>query len=117
MKWPRRSAVTLVSAAFLFTVPYGSAADDPGVIQFEILLGQGGVISGGPVRDFLCDDGSLVKLEFSDAGVALRGLRVGTTLCSFRNPASVRQVMRVVVKAPPGASPAPQGAPSSGYGG
>jgi hypothetical protein len=117
MKWPRRSAVALVFAATLLTATSGSASDDPGVVQFVVLLGQSGVISGGPVRDFLCDDGGLVKLEFTDAGVALRGMRVGTTLCSFRNPASVRQVMRVVVKAPPGASPAPQGVPSSGYGG
>jgi len=117
MKWPRRSAVALAAAAILFTATSGSGADDPGVIQMVILLGQEGTISGGPVREFLCDDGSLVKLQFTDAGVALKGLRVGTTLCSFRNASSVRQVLRVVVNPPPGSSPAPQDARSSGSGG
>jgi hypothetical protein len=105
MKWPLRVTVPLLSAAALLLSGVGSAADDPGVIRVEMLLGQDATISGGPIRELICDDGNLVKVEYVADGVALKGLRVGTTLCSFRDAASVRQVLRVVVREPPAAAP------------
>jgi hypothetical protein len=109
----RTIAIAAVAAAFLFT-GRADAADDPGVIQVDIIVGQDATVSGGPIREFLCDDGNLVKLEFIENGVAMKGLRAGTTLCSFRDIASVRRVVRVVVRDPPAAPAATPPQPGSG---
>lgn len=104
MAWSRPLAVSVLAGALLLGAGAAGAADDPGVIRVEMLVGEDAVVSGGPVREFLCDDGGLVKLEFLPNGVAMRGLRAGSTLCSFRDAASVRNVVRVVVRDPPPAS-------------
>ncbi len=87
-------------ALLLAVLPLGAAvaADDPGVSRLDLVVGGDASISGGPIREFLCDDGTLVKLEFTPDGVAMKGLRAGTTLCSFRDAASVRRVVRVTVR-------------------
>lgn len=109
MAWSRPIAVSVVAGALLLGAGSAGAADDPGVIRLELFVGEDAGVSSGPVREFLCDDGGLVKLEFQANGVALRGLRAGTTICSFRDAASVRRVLRVVVR--DGASPAGGTAP------
>ena len=98
MAWSRPLAVSVVAGALLVGAGVARAADDPGVIRMELAVGEDTMVSRGPVREFLCDDGGLVKLEFLPNGVALRGLRAGSTLCSFRDAASVRNVVRVVVR-------------------
>jgi hypothetical protein len=105
MEWKR-----FALAAALAVAPLAGAAvpDDPGVIKLEIWVGQDASISGGPIREFMCDDGNLVRLEFVDDGVAMRGLRPGTTLCSYRDAASMRRVVRVIVRQPPPRPAAPQ---------
>jgi hypothetical protein len=109
MEWPRPVAFALAAAALLVAVP-ASRADDPGVIPFELEVGASRAVSAGPIREFVCDDGSLVQAVFTDSGVALKGLREGGTLCSFRDAASMRRVLRVVVK-PSG--PAPSSRPGA----
>jgi hypothetical protein len=105
MVWQR-----LVVAAALAAVPLlGTAADDPGVMKLVLLVGEDATISGGPVREFLCDDGTLVKLAFVENGVAMKGLRAGSTLCSYRDVASVRRVVRVTVLEPGAALPSQTG--------
>jgi hypothetical protein len=104
-----RAIAVATLAAALLVAGRADAADDPGVMRVEIEVGQDATLSGGPVREFLCDDGSLVKLEFRENAVALKGLRPGTTLCSFRDVTSVRRVLRVVVREPPAAAPSPPG--------
>ncbi len=107
MKWIRAIAVACVAAAALLVAGTAIAADDPGVIRVEMLVGEEATVSGGPIRNFMCDDGTLVKLEFLENSVAMKGLRAGTTLCSFRDVASVRKVVRVVVLDPAAAPSAP----------
>jgi hypothetical protein len=101
MKWPRPVAVVLAAGAIGLAGP-ASGADDPGVVPFELEVGEVKRISAGPVRELICDDGSLVAPAFRDDGVVLKGLRAGTTLCSYRDVASIRTVLRVVVVVPPG---------------
>ncbi|MEI7705699.1 MAG: hypothetical protein WCK73_14010 [Deltaproteobacteria bacterium] len=98
MRWQGIAAVAILAAA----PPLGAkGADDPGVSRLEILVGQEATVSGGPIRELICDDGALVSPSFTPDGVALKGLRAGTTLCSFRDAASVRKVLRVVVRESP----------------
>ena len=112
MEWSRPVAVVLAAGAIALAVVSTPArgADDPGVIPFQVEVGEAKRISAGPVREFICDEGGLVELAFTDAGVVLKGLRTGTTLCSFRDPSSVRMVLRVVVvSTAPGSAPSPRG--------
>jgi hypothetical protein len=98
MDWKRFALAAALAASPLA----GAAApDEPGVIKLEIWVGQDASISGGPVREFMCDDGTLVRLEFVDDGVAMKGLRPGTTLCSYRDAASMKRIVRVIVRQPP----------------
>jgi hypothetical protein len=116
MKWPRPVAIVLAAAAIGLAAP-ASGADDPGVVPFDLQVGEARKISAGPVRELICDQGGLVEPAFTDSGVVLKGLRAGTTLCSFRDVASIRTVLRVtVLAAAPAPSPPPKGSPSSGYG-
>lgn len=109
MRWPAIAAIVVLAAPLA-----GAAADDePGVIRVEMLVGQVATVSGGPIRELICDDGALVRPEYVENGVALKGLRAGNTLCSFRDAASVRRVLRVVVREPP----ASDGASSPAKGG
>jgi hypothetical protein len=111
MEWPRPVAVVLAAGAIALaaaTTP-ASGADDPGVVPFQLEVGQAKRISGGPVRELICDDAGLVEPAFRDDGVVLTGMRPGTTLCSFRDVASVRTVLRVVVVTPERSSPPPAG--------
>jgi hypothetical protein len=113
MKWPRPVAVVLAAGAIGLAGP-ASGADDPGVVPFELEVGEARKISSGPVRELICDQGGLVEPGFTDTGVVLKGLRAGTTLCSFRDAASIRTVLRVtVLAAGPRPSP-PQGVPAPG---
>jgi hypothetical protein len=115
MGWPRSVVVLLLSAAGLVSPGPAGAADDPGVIRVEIEVGQEATVSGGPIRELICDDGSLVKIVFNADGVAMLGLRAGSTQCSFRDAASMRRVLRVIVKdPPPRPGPSAPTAPPSG---
>ena len=61
MHWKRFALAAALAAAPLAAT---AAPDDPGVIKLEIWVGQDASISGGPIREFLCDDGTLVRLQF-----------------------------------------------------
>jgi hypothetical protein len=113
MKWPRPVAVVLAAGAIGLAGP-ASGADDPGVVSFELEVGEAKRISAGPVRELICDQGGLVEPGFTDSGVVLKGLRAGTTLCSFRDAASIRTVLRVTVFATTPAPSPPKGAPAPG---
>lgn len=104
MRWPRSAAFfRALGAAVLCAAALPAAgADDPGVVPFQVEVGQEKRISAGPIRELMCDDGSLVAPAFRDDGVVLKGLRAGTTLCSYRDVASIRTVLRVVVVESPG---------------
>ncbi len=106
MHWKRFALAAALAAAPLAAT---AAPDEPGVIKLEIWVGQDASISGGPVREFMCDDGTLVRLEFIEGGVAMKGLKPGTTLCSYRDAASMRRVVRVIVRQPPPRPPGAQG--------
>jgi hypothetical protein len=117
MKWFRPVAVVLAFAAALASAP-AFAADDPGLIPLELVVGQVTVISSGPVNRLICDDPGLVQPVFTDAGPGLKGLSTGTTTCSLTDTLSMRRVYRVVVVANPSARPSgPQGAGKAGSGG
>jgi hypothetical protein len=111
-----RPVAALAASVVLLAAAPGGADDDPGVIPFELETGQTVVVSTGPIRNLICDDGSLVEPVFTGQGVALKGRRAGTTLCSYQDAMSMRRVLRVVVVAPPaGSRSAPQGgAPAPG---
>jgi hypothetical protein len=117
MKGVRPVAAVLASLANLAAAP-AFAADDPGVIPLEIVVGQVTLVSSGPVNRVICDDPGLVQPVFTDAGPGLKGMSTGTTTCSLTDTLSMRRVFRVVVVASPSARPpGPQGAGKAGSGG
>jgi hypothetical protein len=95
----------LAALATLLAASPAAGADDPGVLKMEIAVGQSAPIGPPPVRNLICDDGSVVAPVETDGGPALKALRTGTTLCSFTDSLSVRRTYRVVVKAPGGGGP------------
>jgi nucleotide-binding universal stress UspA family protein len=87
----------------------GARADDPGVLSIQVTVGESTPVGPGPVRNLVCDDGSLVQLVDTSNGPVMKGLRAGTTLCSLTDVYSARRVYRVVVAPPPARPLAPQG--------
>jgi hypothetical protein len=106
----------LLCAAALCAAALPAAAQDgdagtlaPGETLLRIELGETvplGAAMGTPLR---CDDGTLVERTSGPSGLALRGVKLGTTTCSVVTPAFTTVVYRVeVVKPPPPPStPAP----------
>jgi hypothetical protein len=113
MKWFRPVAVVLAAAAILAAAPV-FAADDPGVIPLRIQLGDTTPVGPGPVRNLICDDASLVKPVDVGGAPALKGMAVGTTLCSLTDALATRRVYRVVVFDQPSAPRGGAAAPGSG---
>jgi hypothetical protein len=87
-----------------------AAAADPGERQLTVEVGSAAPVGPAPVRNLICDDGSVVAPVDTPMGTALEGRRPGTTLCSFTDATSVRRVYRVTVVPPP------PGAPDGGAG-
>lgn len=101
MKWIRAIAVASATTAALLVAGTAVAADDPGVIPLTIVVGESVPIGPGPVRNLICDDPALVKPSDEGGTPSLRGVRVGTTLCSVTDALSVRRTYRVDVVEPP----------------
>ncbi|HVP66753.1 MAG TPA: hypothetical protein VMT17_05765 [Anaeromyxobacteraceae bacterium] len=95
-----------VSATLPWVVARG---DDPGEVAVTIGVGDTLPIGPPPVRQVICDDGSVVALVDTLDGPALKGAAPGQTLCSFLDVQSVRRVYRVTVVGKPGAAPPPPG--------
>lgn len=87
--------------ALAFTVATAAAlpspADDAGEIPVTLAVGDSVLVGPPPVRQAICDDGDVVELIDTAQGPALRGRKPGTTVCSFLNALSIRQVYRVTV--------------------
>ena len=90
-------------AAALAASPAGAA--DPGELQLAVEVGSAAPVGPAPVRNLICDDGSVVQAVDTAMGPALKGVRPGRTLCSFLDATSVRRVYRVTVVAPPPGGP------------
>jgi hypothetical protein len=85
-------------------------ADDPGEIPLELEVGKATVVSRGPVRNLICDDGALVEATEVEGFPALRGRAAGKTICSLTDASSMRRVYRVtVVASAPGGPGGPGG--------
>jgi hypothetical protein len=93
-----------LAGAALSVAGAAAAADDPGVIQMEIRVGEVGPVGPGPVRNLICDNAGLVEPTDQGGSPGLRGLRAGTTLCSLTDALSIRRTFRVLVVEPPAAS-------------
>ncbi|HXN55660.1 MAG TPA: hypothetical protein VN874_05285 [Myxococcales bacterium] len=102
----------LLCAAALCAAAFPAAAQDDagpapqarGPVLLRIEVGQTvslGAAMGTPVT---CDDGSLVERTSGPSGLALRGLKPGTTNCSLVTAAFTTVRYRVRVVEPP---PAP----------
>lgn len=97
------NALRLLAATVLLCAA-SARADDPGIVPLELVVGEPVVVSQGPVRGLLCDDGSLVEATEVKGLPALVGRRPGRTLCSLTNAVSLRVVYRVTVREPGGAA-------------
>jgi hypothetical protein len=95
-------AAVLCAAA----LPAAAQEDDAGTpapaeVLLRIELGETvslGFAMGTPVT---CDDGTLVERTSDPSGLALRGIKLGTTTCSAVTAAFTRVVYRVEVVEPP----------------
>jgi hypothetical protein len=97
MNRSRPVALATLAAASILVAGIAVAADDPGVIPLQIVVGEVAPVGPGPVRSLVCDDPGLVQPTDQDGSPGLRGVRAGTTLCSLTNALSVRRTYRVVV--------------------
>jgi hypothetical protein len=96
----RLSAPAAAALALLFAA--ASLAEDagpPAETVLELQPGESASLCPCPVYGLICDDPSLVELEATRDGAALRAVKPGTTLCSVRNALGVRRTYRVVVRA------------------
>jgi hypothetical protein len=100
----RTVVVSSLAGAALFLAGAAVAADDPGVIPMQIVVGEVVPIGPGPVRSLICDSPGLVEPTDQGGSPGLRGVSVGTTLCSLTDALSIRRTYRVVVVATPAAS-------------
>jgi hypothetical protein len=91
---------TTLALAVLAALP--SRAADPGGTPLTLRVGDSIAIGPAPVRQVICDDGSVVEVIETAQGPALRGRGPGSTVCSFVDALSFRQVYRVTVVEPPG---------------
>jgi hypothetical protein len=99
----------LVAAAVALAAGEGVRAQDPAEDVVALQVGEAAPVGPAPVRNVICDDPSVVRLEDGPTGPVLKGLSPGKTRCSLTDAVSVRRFYRVtVVAAPPGA-PAPAG--------
>jgi hypothetical protein len=110
MKRLRSLALASLAAASLLVAGSAFAADDPGVIPLQIVVGEVAPVGPGPVRSLVCDDASLVQPTDAGGSPGLRGLRAGTTLCSVTDALSIRRTYRVVVVEAAGSPAKPGGA-------
>ena len=110
MKWSRSIAMASLAVASLVVAGTAGAADDPGVIPLQIVVGEVAPVGPGPVRNLICDDASLVQPTDAGGSPGLRGVRAGTTLCSLTDALSTRRTYRIVVVEAPGSSSTPGGA-------
>jgi hypothetical protein len=110
MKFPRSVALASLAGVALFLAGAAAAADDPGVIPMQIVVGEIVPVGPGPVRNLICDSPGLVEPTDQGGSPGLRGVSVGTTLCSLTDALSIRRTYRVVVVATPAASSQPGGA-------
>jgi hypothetical protein len=76
----------------------GQQAAKPAEIPLVLELGASGSICPCPVSGLVCDDPSLVEVVQSETDVSLRGVKVGTTLCSVRDAVGIRRFYRVTVR-------------------
>jgi hypothetical protein len=75
-----------------------------GVVPLRIEVGQTVSLGAAMGTPMICDDGSLVERTSGPSGLALRGLKPGTTICSLTTAAFTTVKYRVRVVEPP---PAP----------
>ncbi len=87
---------------FLFLLLAADALPLPLQVGKSVALCSTGTIQC-PAGNAICDDTSIVAVESSDAGLVLRGLKPGTTLCSAASGggAGQRTVWRVTVSRAP----------------
>ncbi|HET6922628.1 MAG TPA: hypothetical protein VFI16_05720 [Anaeromyxobacteraceae bacterium] len=97
MRASRLALLVAIGAAGLAlaqgTPPQGDRTSE---IPLEVKVGETRSLCPCPVRRFMCDDGSLVKLVEDPAGQSLEGLKPGATLCSLDGPTG-RRLYRVKV--------------------
>jgi hypothetical protein len=96
-----RLALAAAVSALALAAP--AWAEDLAEIPIALQVGDAAPVGPAPVRNAICDDPSVVRLEDGPMGPVLRGLSPGKTRCSLTDAVSVRRFYRVtVVPAPPG---------------
>jgi hypothetical protein len=97
-----RIALAAAIAAALGLLASGASADDPDAPEpLPVDLGKRVAICGKvlcPVSGFQCDDPSVVRVESSEKGPVVVGVKPGTTLCAAVASNYQRKVFRVTVK-------------------
>jgi hypothetical protein len=108
---PRNLIAAATAALALAAAGASVRAQAPAEEVVALQVGDAVPVGPAPVRNVICDDPSVVRLEDGPMGPVLRGLTPGKTRCSLTDAASVRRHYRVtVVAAPPGApAPGPAG--------
>lgn len=89
----------LAAAAPVLAQEDAGAPADAAAVTLTLEVGQTQPLGPGRVAPIRCDDPSLVEAVF-DEGLALRGLRPGSTLCSVYTAASTYLSYRVQVVKP-----------------
>jgi len=96
----------LAAALALAALPVRPSAEGPEPI--DLARGESASLCARlpcPVIAVQCDDPSVVKVEGSEKGPTLKGLKAGATLCGVTTSGYQRKVFRVTVKE--GGSPPP----------
>jgi hypothetical protein len=104
-----RSLLVAACAAAALAASEGVRAQDLAEKAVGLQVGEAAPVGPAPVRNVICDDPSVVRLEDGPTGPVLKGLSPGKTRCSLTDAASVRRFYRVTVVAAPPGSPAPAG--------
>jgi hypothetical protein len=103
-----RNLLAAAAAALALAEPGASPrAQDPGEKVVALQVGEAAPVGPAPVRNVICDDPSVVRLEDGPTGPVLVGLAPGKTRCSLTDAMSVRRLYRVTVVAAPPGTPAP----------
>jgi hypothetical protein len=89
-------------AAVLCSLAVAAAAAEPPRFESHLVLAVGEVriVTGGPVRQVICDDPKVVEIASTPAGNGFRGLSPGETTCSLGTIEGVRRTYRITVRAP-----------------
>jgi hypothetical protein len=110
--FPARTVAAAALAVAILGAPAAAPAQVPGETALTLPVGESAPVGPPPVRNAICDDPSVARLEDGPSGPVLRAVAPGTTRCSMTDAVSVRRLYRITVVPAPPATPAPPAAGS-----